>query len=792
MTRIPPPPPLSSDAEPAKREVFHLRRTPLSGRGEPMVWLMGAGLGLCVLLIVGLLGVILVNGLATFWPRPIERITLTEGTQLFGIEVARESYQPDERVLAEIDATRQNGTLPDGSVNSSGKPIRVKYRVGNRELDQATYEWIPIYTIASKEKAKDAVLLERDTWGVWIGTPDAIVVQRERPLEPGETLESLGTVGTTTYEGHQRKVTRSTRAHGNETLLIERVYLSEGPDETLAAMESMLPEAIERRKQLFSIEKNDLGRIYANQRAQQDRIDSAHHHYNVYLEAKDKGTTWPIVRWVAALVGLGLCVTGAFRVGKLLPRLRGINLGFGRVARTSLWLAAIMLLVVSHGEAPWRNKGISEAQRDRIIARAHTRTQKLAAQADTVNEHIADLRAEDAKYRFITSDLRSGRIAPVRATEFDEPMVLSQVYRSVTTNRESTFGKLGVFVSRWREFLTGDPRDVNSAGGVYPVIFGTVLLTLLLCVSVVPLGVVAAVYLREYAKQGIVTSVIRIAVNNLAGVPSIVYGVFGLGFFCYTLGAYVDRGPSEPSSVSRWLGLLLIAWIVVVGALVIGVFAKPQPGQPESTITRTLKVPMVVCWIGAVAMVGALLSSTPYFNGFYASRPLTDSVYRGPGILWAALTLALLTLPVVIVATEEAIAAVPRTIRESSFGCGASKWQTIRFIVLPSAAPGILTGAILAMARGAGEVAPLMLVGVLKSAKELPLDGTFPYVHLERSFMHLGFHIFDLSFQSADSEASRPLVWTTTLLLIVIVLALNIVAIVIRNRLRKRFATGHF
>jgi len=152
----------------------------------------------------------------------------------------------------------------------------------------------------------------------------------------------------------------------------------------------------------------------------------------------------------------------------------------------------------------------------------------------------------------------------------------------------------------------------------------------------------------------------------------------------------------------------------------------------------------------------------------------------------------LLTLPVVIVATEEAIAAVPRSMREGSYACGASKWQTIRRIVLPRAMPGILTGMILAMARGAGEVAPLMLVGASKWTSKLPVDDVFPYVHPERSFMHLGFHIYDVGFQSPDSEAAQPLVFTTTLLLVVLIAALNAAAMFIRSRLRKRFVANQF
>ncbi|RMD61535.1 MAG: ABC transporter permease subunit, partial [Planctomycetota bacterium] len=160
--------------------------------------------------------------------------------------------------------------------------------------------------------------------------------------------------------------------------------------------------------------------------------------------------------------------------------------------------------------------------------------------------------------------------------------------------------------------------------------------------------------------------------------------------------------------------------------------------------------------------------------------------FGAKGLLWSSLTLALLTLPVVVVATEEAISSVPGSLREASYGCGASRWQTIRRVVLPMAMPGVMTGMILAIARGAGEVAPLMLVGAVKLAPELPFEPHFPFLHLERSFMHLGFHIYDVGFQSPDSEAARPIVWTTTLLLIAIVFTLNLAAILLRARLRTR------
>ncbi len=279
-------------------------------------------------------------------------------------------------------------------------------------------------------------------------------------------------------------------------------------------------------------------------------------------------------------------------------------------------------------------------------------------------------------------------------------------------------GKLRVFAHHIWSFLSQNPREANTEGGIFPAIFGTFVMTLLMSVAVVPFGIVAAIYLREYATQGLWVRAVRIAVNNLAGVPSIVFGVFGLGFFVYLLGGAIDE-----------------------------VFYKD-----------TLPTP----------------------------------TFGTGGILWASLTLALMTVPVIIVSTEEALAAVPRGAREASLACGASKWQTIQRVVLPASTSGILTGLILAMARGAGEVAPLMLVGVVKLAPSLPLDGSFPFMHLDRKFMHLGFHIYDLGFQSPDSEAAKPMVFATTLFLILLVVVLNLTAILIRERLRRKYATGAF
>ena len=290
---------------------------------------------------------------------------------------------------------------------------------------------------------------------------------------------------------------------------------------------------------------------------------------------------------------------------------------------------------------------------------------------------------------------------------------LSKVVRAYRPNGMTNMAKVNFYMSKIWEFVSTEPREANTEGGVFPAIFGTVLMVLLMSVMVTPIGVVAAVYLREYAKQGLITRIIRIAVNNLAGVPSIVYGVFGLGFFIYFLGGNIDE-------------LFFAA-------------AAPAP------------------------------------------------TFGTPGLLWASLTLALLTVPVVIVATEEGLSRIPRAVREGSLALGATKSETLWRVVLPMASPAIMTGVILAVARAAGEVAPLMLVGVVKLAPSLPLDGNFPYLHLGQKFMHLGFHIYDVGFQSPNVEAARPLVYATAFLLVLVIALLNLSAVALRNRLREKY-----
>tara|TARA_B100000989_G_scaffold259728_1_gene210038 strand:+ start:241 stop:1920 length:1680 start_codon:yes stop_codon:yes gene_type:complete len=339
-----------------------------------------------------------------------------------------------------------------------------------------------------------------------------------------------------------------------------------------------------------------------------------------------------------------------------------------------------------------------------------TLTKQLSAQRLEIQVELASLQHQ---LNQLYAQIERNSVL-VRASNDVEVLIpLAEIVRAYQPNNLSLTGKLSVYSHRLWEFLTAEPREGNTEGGVYPAIVGTVVMVLLMSLFVTPFGVIAAVYLREYAKQGMTTRIIRVAVNNLAGVPSVVYGVFGLGFFVYLIGGEIDQL-------------------------------------------------------------------------FYAEA-LPAPTFGTPGLLWAALTLALLTVPVVIVATEEGLMRIPRSVREGSLALGATKFETIWRIVLPMVSPAMMTGMILAIARAAGEVAPLMLVGVVKLAPSLPVNGIYPYVHLDQQFMHLGFHIYDVGFQSPNIEAARPLVFATALLLVSVIAILNLTAAVLRDRLRETY-----
>ncbi|MDH1012305.1 phosphate ABC transporter permease PstA [Pseudomonas nicosulfuronedens] len=344
------------------------------------------------------------------------------------------------------------------------------------------------------------------------------------------------------------------------------------------------------------------------------------------------------------------------------------------------------------------NKLDATAEADIAAGRA-----ELNAQYKVLEEQLNGLHQEFNRDSIVMRD----------ATGQQTEISVGKLVHAYQPNQMGVATKLSFYFKKLWEFLSDDPREANTEGGIFPAIFGTVMMTLVMAVIVTPFGVIAAVYLREYARQGLLTRIIRIAVNNLAGVPAIVYGVFGLGFFVYVLGGSLDR--------------------------------------------------------------------------MFFPEALPAPTFGTPGLFWASLTLAILAVPVVIVATEEGLARIPRATREGSLALGATKAETLWKVVLPMASPAMMTGLILAVARAAGEVAPLMLVGVVKLAPALPVDGNYPYVHLDQKIMHLGFHIYDVGFQSPNVEAARPLVYATALLLVMVIALLNFSAIAIRNRLREKY-----
>lgn len=376
------------------------------------------------------------------------------------------------------------------------------------------------------------------------------------------------------------------------------------------------------------------------------------------------------------------------------------------------------ILKIEKGEIGDINYGI-ERQRLKLRGlsmRGEDNPAKEAEHRRKIEQYEARYKISEAELGELYAELDKNEVVMLSAGGDEVVMPFGKIVMAHRPNDMGFTQKAGFYVKRFWGFVSDNPREANTEGGIFPAIFGTVLMVLIMSIVVMPFGIIAALYLREYAKQGLMVRIVRICVNNLAGVPSIVFGVFGVGFFLYGVGGIVDA--------------------------------------------------------------------------LFFKEALPSPTFGTGGILWASLTLALLTVPVVIVATEEGLAAVPRNIREGSLALGATKFETTWKVVIPSALPAILTGLILAVARATGEVAPLMITGVVKLAPDLPIDGNFPFLHLERKFMHLGFHIYDLGFQSPNAEAAKPMVFMTAFLLILIVVVLNITAIIIRNRLRKKYATS--
>ncbi|QEG42908.1 phosphate ABC transporter permease PstA [Roseimaritima ulvae] len=698
----------------------------LAARSEPMLWLHGGALVICMVMIVGLLLLVIYQGATTFWPGAITQVRTLDGDTILG-EVARNdryelgygdidmfSDPVREQALSLLNPNFQNKFtdlrdkhgLADFVIQQSpsvertlqkhvsGLPqVKAAPAVDRKALvDGLTAAFAAKQTDVSAQLATQIeTALQADDSGAalfalwqqwkqtdetWQGNPDPnamlAAVQQD-----DEVLESLVGNRLLTLQSYDVSIAAKRRLFRTGNYELTNEHFTWVNDFAIEADSETDPEwAV-----LF--ERLTWGRFYGVPKELQidgvasETDASPDNTWSRFLELHPEVRA----RW-AQRRELEISETGEINheLEQARLELRGVELAYG------------------NGSPQWEQ--------------AEQEFQQQKAQLDEafaeIREQIQDLDKENDRYQLIVTT-SAGQ---------DHAIPLADIVRTYPANQLGFGQRLSIYFSRWWEFLSDDPREANSEGGVFPAIWGTVVMTLLMSVVVVPFGVLAALYLREYAKAGWMVSIVRIAINNLAGVPSIVFGVFGLGFFCYLIGASIDE--------------------------------------------------------------------------LFFETKLPSPTFGTGGIMWAALTLALLTLPVVIVATEEALAAVPRSMREGSLACGATKWQTIRRIVLPRAMPGIMTGMILAMARGAGEVAPLMLVGAVKLAPELPMDGRLPFVHLERSFMHLGFHIYDLGFQSQNSEAAKPMVFTTTLLLIALIALMNFLAIGLRSRLKKRFAYSQF
>ncbi len=381
------------------------------------------------------------------------------------------------------------------------------------------------------------------------------------------------------------------------------------------------------------------------------------------------------------------------RVNNLWDEIRGIERG--DIGRINFQLERVRL--------DERRAELRDTMTDQMRAEFEQRRQELQEQYRELEQRLNQL------YDQLGRDSIVMRVADGS----EVTLRVADVVKAWQPNNMSVPEKVWFYVQDFFDFIFGYPREANTEGGIFPAIFGTVVMVMVMSIIVTPFGILAAIYLREYAKQGPLLKTVRISVYNLAGVPSIVFGVFGLGFFVYFMGGAIDRT-------------------------------------------------------------------------FYPEA-LPSPTFGTPGLFWASLTLALLTLPVVIVSTEEGLARIPSTIREGSLALGATKGETLWKVVVPLSTPAMMTGLILAIARAAGEVAPLMLVGVVKLAPTLPVDGNFPFIHLERKIMHLGFHIYDVGFQSPHAEAAEQLVYATALILVLLILVLNLTAITIRNHLREKY-----
>ena len=612
-------------------------------KGESLVWLSSLGLTVGLLMIIGILTLITIEGVSIFWPKNIYSIKLKETSKF---KINNSNLFAGEKILTRNKKINKiNVLVIKNKETSANKSKETQFYVANRDIYGFSFHYVNNEDITKETLPKNIMMIDRNN------DSRAILIPQH--------------------------------------LIIENNIIKKNDKNFIKKLNNALEETIKLNKEVHTLIDKKLRKI--NKNIKDLAIKAYSQTKKIKLTKKQETLFRRYVRMESSLTHTFPNLDKVITTKNLLSKQKQLEITAfisTRKQLSQLHNKEILQLISIHKK--------SYSQSNESIK--HLEKIKLLKKAIKINKLVA----KDSTGKITTINI--GHIASY-----------------YFPNQLSLFGKFKIFCRNIKTFLFDDPREANTQGGVFPAIVGTFFMTILMTIAVTPLGVITAIYLREYAKQNTLTKFIRIAINNLAGIPSIVFGAFGLGFFIYGLGYSIDQ--------------LFFSDHVESGA-------------------------------GAVFGTG--------------------------GILWSSLTLALMTLPVVIVASEEALSSVSKGLREGSLGCGASKWQMTRSIVLPTALPGIITGIILAMARGAGEVAPLMLVGVVKVAPNLPIDTIYPYIHLDYKFMHLGFHIYDLGFQSPDSEAAKPMVFATTLLLLSIVFTLNLIGIYIRQRLNKKYSSGNF
>lgn len=796
------------------REDKALRVREYRRKGEPFVWMSGGAIALGIVMIITLVGLVFAQGASTFWPKPIELYTLGSGRSfLANVQSVRELDIRD-LPLQEDGTPWERDEFPEAppseyllrlgnKKNPSNTIVGWRESIGAERTDKAQWSdrnefyWAKS-GIPKLEEYKEgnpsgyqSVALSRlqdsenlayvHVNSLKLGDDDDLV----RALVSGEVIGKITKVAGSEVDGSAEDALKSilsvqaSESSTDATFEIEALTsqtftvpvaafvcghqlrsvnkviqferLEGGPlvgwlvavnenGETLATLEE---DGNEKLASLFT-EKLEKAQAILEEREEVNEVDLAHVNHEIrelndeikritydfrgsrYLEAASSGLSTLYNAWSKRDTSLYATRSSndrnimALKEGKETQELTyKTDISEEELAEDlEAWRAELDKDIEVWGKEfdetvkTWsadEGSGINESEREAIEELKELYAERgrfRATEYSALNVKMNRLKDEEVRYSFVFERLDGARLE----------VLTSHIVRTNQINSMSSTETIGLYLTRVYDFLTQEPREAGTEGGIFEIIIGTLLMTILMSLAVVPFGVVAALYLREYARQGPLVSAVRISVNNLAGVPSIVFGIFGLGFFCTLVGGQIDD------------------WFY------------PWKGGPT---------------------------------------------FGGGGLLWASLTLALLTIPVVVVATEEALASVPSAQREASLACGASKFQTIWRVILPQSLPGILTGTILAMARGAGEVAPLMLVGVIAYAQDLPVDGESPFLHLERKFMHLGFHIYNNGFKSPNVDQTKPLVFSTAMVLLALVGFLNVFAIKLRNRLRKKLSTSH-